>query len=129
MRTIFAIFSMLIVLGAPNVFAAGSLERALMKLSPEERAHQACVVKGLETIRRDKRLAKADRLQPDTFKRANFADNVVIAKGAAVRNSQHWFELSFDCKVSDDQMKAVAFTYQLGKEIPPDTWADVGLWR
>jgi hypothetical protein len=53
----------------------------------------------------------------------------VIAKGAAVRTPQHWYALSFTCTVSSDQMKATAFTYELGKEIPKETWDEVGLWR
>ncbi|MBN8912573.1 MAG: DUF930 domain-containing protein [Rhizobiales bacterium] len=125
-----AIFSIFLVFDASEVAAAGSLERSLMKLSPEERAHQACVVKGLETVRRsDGRLARADRLMPDAFKRAQFEGSVVSAKGAAVRASAHWYALSFECTVSDDQMKALAFTYKIGDEIPPDQWDEVGLWR
>jgi hypothetical protein len=112
-----------------SVAAAASLEKSLMKLNPEERAHQACVVKGLEAVRRDKRLARADRLMPDTFKRASFKDNQVSAKGAAVRSGKHWYALSFTCTVSDDQLKALAFSYELGDEIPPDTWENVGLWE
>ncbi len=100
-----------------------------MKLDPEERAHQACVAKGLDTVRRDKRLSKADRLMPDTFKRAQFDGGKVTAKGAAVRASDHWYALSFECTLSEDQMKAMAFTFELGKEIPPDKWEDIGLWR
>lgn len=110
--------------------AAGSLEKALMKLSPEERAHQACVVRGLEAVRRgDKRLAKADRLMPDTFKRAVFDGSVVSAKGAAVRSSSHWYALSFECTVTEDQLKALAFTFKVGDEIPPERWEEAGLWR
>jgi hypothetical protein len=123
------ILSVVVYVGSGVAASAGSLEKSLMKLNPEERAHQACVVKGLEAVRRDKRLSRADRLMPDTFKRATFADNVVSAKGAAVRADEHWYALSFQCTVSDDQLKALAFSYELGKEIPPDTWEDVGLWR
>lgn len=118
-----------IVLGVPAAAFGGSFEKSLMKLSPEERAHQACAAKGLETIRRDKRLPGADRLMPDTFKRTHFEGSVVMAKGAAVRAKSHWYALSFECTVSDDQLKAMAFTYQLGEEIPPDRWEDAGLWR
>jgi hypothetical protein len=32
----------------------GSIKDQLAKLDPEERAHQACVIKGLETIKYDK---------------------------------------------------------------------------
>jgi hypothetical protein len=131
MRTMWAaIFSMILVLDASEAAAAGSLEKSLRKLSPEERAHQACIIKGLETVRRgDKRLKKADRLTADTFKRAVFDGSLVTAKGAAVRAADHWYALSFECTVSDDQMKALAFTYQVGEEIPPEKWEEVGLWR
>lgn len=123
------ILTVLLAADASVAAAAASLEKSLMKLNPEERAHQACVVKGLEAVRRDKRLARADRLMPDTFKRASFKDNLVSAKGAAVRADKHWYALSFTCTVSDDQLKALAFSYELGKEIPPDTWENVGLWE
>jgi hypothetical protein len=125
-----AVFSVFLLLDAGEVAAAGSIEKSFMKLSPEERAHQACAVRGLEAVRRgDKRLATADRLMPDTFKRAQFDGSVVSAKGAAVRANAHWYALSFECKVSDDQMKALAFTYKVGDEIPPEQWDEVGLWR
>lgn len=125
-----AILSALFVFDVGEVVAAGSLERSLMKLEPVERAHQVCVMKGLDAVRRgDKRLAKADRLMPDTFKRANLAGNVVSAKGAAVRANKHWYALSFECTVSEDQLKALAFTFTLGDEIPPEQWEEAGLWR
>jgi hypothetical protein len=66
---------------------------------------------------------------PDVFKRAQFADGTVKAPGAAVRTGQHWYALSFECAVTDDQLKAKSFSFKLGDEIPPDTWDDVGLWR
>ncbi len=131
MRTAFsAIISIVLVLDAGAAVAAGSLEKSLMKLSPDERAQQACIIKGLETVRRgDKRLKKADRLTADTFKRAVFEGSLVTAKGGAVRAGDHWYALSFECTVSDNQMKALAFTYQIGDEIPPEKWEEVGLWR
>jgi len=109
--------------------AASSIEKSLMKLDPVERAHQACVVKGLDIVRKEKRLAKADRIMPDTFKRAQLVGNSVTAKGAALHVGKTWFALSFECTVTDDQMKAVAFSYQLGEAIPPETWEEVGLWH
>lgn len=129
-----AISAVFLMLGAGYMAQAGaqagSLERSLMKLNPEERAHQACVARGLDAMRRgDKRLREADRLMPDTFKRAEFDGSVVSAKGAAVRARAHWYALSFVCTVSEDQMKALAFTYKVGAEIPPEEWADIGLWR
>ena len=37
--------------------------------------------------------------------------------------------LKFKCDVSPDQMKALTFTYEIGKEIPEAKWEDLGLWR
>lgn len=125
-----AIFSIVCAFGVSHAMATGSLDKSLMKLEPVERAQQACVIKGLDALRRsDKRLAKADRLMPDTFKRPHFDGSVVTAKGAAVHASKQWYALSFECTVSDDQMKALAFTFKVGDAIPPERWEDVGLWR
>lgn len=129
MRIVLALAAAVLVLVQSGEAGAGTLRKSLLKLQPEERAHQACAIRGLETVRRDKRLKGADRLMPDTFKRAQFDGSVVSAKGAAVRANQHWYALSFECTVSDDQTQALAFTFTLGDEIPPEQWEDVGLWR
>jgi hypothetical protein len=112
----------------PAVARAGSWERALAKLDPEERAHQACAVMGLDLIVKEKRL-KVDRLKSDITSRSTFKDNRVLSKGAAVRANHHWYRLKYDCKVTQDQMKALSFSYELGNEIPEDRWEDLGLWR
>jgi hypothetical protein len=54
----------------PLLAMAGSLEEALRKLEPEERAHQACIIKGLNTVHRDTRLRNADRMKTSIFGRA-----------------------------------------------------------
>lgn len=129
MRVVFV--ALALVFAVPVVEAAqlSKFEQSLMKLSPEERAQQACVAKGLDTIRRDKRLKRVDRLVPDTFKRSQFEGDIVHAKGAAVRAGKSWYALSFDCTLADNHLKVTEFTYKLGDEIPPETWEDIGLWR
>lgn len=114
---------------APQAAAVTRMERALLKLDPEERAHQVCAAKGLEVVKGDKRLARVDRVMPDTFQRAKIVEGVLKAKGAAVRANSHWYKLTFDCTLSDDQLKVTAFTYEVGKEIPPEEWDEIGLWR
>jgi len=126
LRRIFLILAACAVASAAH--GANAIERTLMKLSPEERAHQACAVKGLEVLKRLARFKAADRLMPDTFSRAELKGTVVTAKGGALRIPKHWFAISFTCTLSDDFMKATSFSYELGKEIPKDTWNDVGLW-
>jgi hypothetical protein len=109
--------------------SAANLSDQLMKLDPEERAHQVCVIKGIETIRREGKLPKADRLKTSITGRAAFTGTQVAAKGGAVRAKSHWYGLQFKCDVTADQMKALTFTYEIGKEIPEDKWEDLGLWR
>jgi hypothetical protein len=46
---------------------AGPLEDALAKLDPQERSHQACIMKGIDMMRHDARLKKADRMKTQIF--------------------------------------------------------------
>lgn len=108
---------------------AGPVDRAMLNLDPEERAHQACIIKGIASIRQDKSLPGVDRMKTGIFGRAEFNDDThVVAHGGAVRANHHWYKLTFDCRVSADQMTATSFTYKLGAEIPKTNWEDLGLW-
>ena len=127
MRT--KLFTLALVLGSAGPAAADPVQQAMLKLGPEERAHQACVIKGIEEIRRSKRLPGADRLKTGIFKPAAFDGKIVAATGGAVRAKDHWYALKFNCAVTPDQMKATSFTYELGAEIPEAKWEDLGLWK
>jgi len=83
----------------------------------------------IDTIRRDGKLPRADRLKTSITGRAAFTGTQVSTKGGAVRAKSHWYKLAFKCDVSPDQMKALSFSYEIGKEIPEDKWEDLGLWR
>ena len=113
----------------PTASQAGSMDRALKKLDPVERAHQACAIKGVETLRRDKRLPGADRLKTSVASPASFDGNVVSGKAGAVHAKGRWYSIKFTCTVTADRMKAVTFTYELGQEIPEAKWDAYGLWR
>lgn len=121
-------FIILAMIAAIAPASAGSLERAFEKLDPDERARQACVVKGIEQIRKDKRL-KADRLKTGIFHPADLVGTMLTATGGAVRDNHTWYALKFKCEVTEDHMKAKSFTYELGTAIPEDKWEDLGLWR
>src|SRR5262245_53419853 len=84
---------------AATAASAGSIKDQMAKLDPEERAHQACAIKGLESIRKDKKLPGADRLKTGIFGRAVFAGNEVTAKGGAVKAKNRWYKLKFSCTV------------------------------
>jgi len=113
----------------PLAVSAGNFDRQLQLLDPEERANQVCVIRGIDTIRRDGKLPKADRLKPAIQGRAAFDGKQVATKHGAIRARDHWYALKFTCDVSADQMKALSFKYELGSEIPEDSWEDLGLWR
>ena len=68
----------------PLAAQAGSINDQLMKLDPEERAHQVCVIKGIDTIRREGKLPKADRLKTSITGRAAYTGTQVATKGGAV---------------------------------------------
>ena len=113
----------------PTAGRAGAIEDALRKLAPEERANQACAIKGMDTLRRDRRLPGADRVKSSIADPAHFDGKVITAKGGAVREKGKWYALQYTCTVTSDQMKATSFTYVVGKEIPEAKWEQYGLWK
>ncbi len=112
-----------------TALADASMDRVLQELEPEERAHQVCNLRGLDAVRKGSHLKGVDRVTTTIQKPATFKDNVVTAKGGAVRAKNHWYFLDFTCAVSDDQMRAKSFDYKLGTEIPEGKWEDFGLWK
>ncbi|CCB64312.1 DUF930 domain-containing protein [Hyphomicrobium sp. B1] len=120
---------LLALIGLITPASAASMDKTLMKLEPEERAHQACILRGMDTLKRAKKLKKIDRLKTSILSRATFDGATVVAKGAAVRADGHWYRLKFTCTVGENQMTATSFTYDLGTEIPEDRYEDLGLWK
>ncbi|HVY41449.1 MAG TPA: DUF930 domain-containing protein [Hyphomicrobiaceae bacterium] len=124
-----------IALGATLLFCvsqaslASSLDQALSRLDPEERSHQACILRGLDTVRREPRLRNADRMKTSISVPAVLEGTVLTAKGGAVRAGQHWYQLSFTCHLTKDLMKATSFSFVLGREIPKEAWDRQGLWQ
>jgi hypothetical protein len=130
MRLTRSLVLLLILAGSTQTaFADASMDRVLKELEPEERAHQVCNLRGLDAVRKGSHLKGVDRVATTLQKPAIFKDNVVIAKGGAVRAKNRWYFLEFTCAVSADQMKATSFDYKLGGEIPENKWEDFGLWK
>jgi hypothetical protein len=118
-----------VVGGIGAASADASMDRVFKELEPEERAHQACNLRGIDAVRKGTHLKGVDRVKTSILNPAIFKDNVVIAKGGAVRAHDHWYHLDFTCAVTSDQMKATSFDFKLGDEIPEAKWEDYGLWR
>lgn len=116
----------------PLVFAApalgGSFDKSLTKLEPEERAHQACILRGLQSVQRDPNLKRADRINASTFGRPALDKSVLTADGGAIHVRGKWFALKFKCELTEDFMKANTFSYVLGAEIQKADWEARGLW-
>ncbi len=120
---------LLFLVGMAGPAAAGTIEESLLKLDPEERAHQVCILKGIDDLNRAKALPQVDRLKTSILSRAKFDGTTVTASGGAVRSKHRWFALTFTCTVTKDQMKATSFVYKLGPEIAREKWEDLGLWE
>jgi hypothetical protein len=119
----------LLILAPSTAMAASKVEQQLAKLAPEERAHQACILRGFDVVRKDAQLRGADRMKTSIFGRAVLAGTNLNANGGAVRVKGHWYAMSFSCTLTSDLLKATTFSYELGKEIPKPRWEDLGLWQ
>ena len=108
---------------------AGPLEQTLAKLEPEFRSHQVCILRGLDAVRRDPLLRKADRMKTSIFSQAVLEGTKLKAEGGAVRSGPRWYALSFSCDLTANLMKATSFSFTRGAEIPERDWDRLGLWR
>jgi hypothetical protein len=130
MHRVLGLALFLLAASGPTVsYADANMDRVFKELEPEERAHQACNLRGIDAVRKVAHLKGVDRITPSIFNPAKFKDNIVTAKGGAVRAHDHWYHLDFTCAVTADQMKATSFDFKLGEEIPQDKWEDFGLWK
>ncbi|HET6389999.1 DUF930 domain-containing protein [Hyphomicrobium sp.] len=123
-RWFFVIFA-----GLVSQANAASIDQTLLKLDPEERAHQVCILKGIDDLNRSKKLKRVDRLKTSILSRATFDGTTVVAKGGAARAKDRWYQVKFTCAVTKDQMKATSFEFEIGPEIPESEWEDLGLWK
>lgn len=128
-RVVIVLLAAICALRAVAPVSAASLEESFEKLPDEERARQLCIVLGIDKIRKDKRVAKADRVKTSIFSQASFADNTVSTKGGAVRSSKQWFHLSFTCHLDAELKHAKDFAFEIGAIIPETDWEDLGLWK
>ena len=97
---------------------AGAFERELVKQDPRTRAVWVCERLGLETMKKDRELAKPDRLFLDVpANSARLAGNTLAGNGQ-IRDERGWTDLTFRCTVRADHLKARAISYTLGKLTP-----------
>ena len=73
---------------------------------------------------------KQDELQATIDShQATIDKNTVRAEGGAFRSRRKWYELSYKCTASADNMKVLSFEYKIGPEIPQSKWTAYSLWE
>jgi hypothetical protein len=112
----------------PFCVQAATVDQALAKLAPEERSREACAIRAMSDLRKNPMLRKVDHIVASTGRQAVLNGTTLTAVEAAARSGGRWYALSFTCQLTTDYMKAVSFTYKLGREIPKAEWERLNLW-
>lgn len=108
--------------------AQTGIDKRLMALEPNTRLIQVCNLSGLQTLGRDKAIAKVDRVLVDAISPPAVEGNTAKGSGGAVRSGKQWYRFSFTCALTPDRMKATAFTYKIDRQIPKEQWEKFNLW-
>ena len=121
-------FSAILTL-APAYAASHRVESALDKLEPVTRMMEVCGIKAGEELRRERAYKSVNRVVMDAIDTPEIENNIVTGTGGAFRDKGHWYQLQFECTLSEDQRSAVSVNFVVGDEIPEDHWEEYGLWR
>ncbi len=92
--------------------------RTLLKLELGTRMEQRCDARAGGEVARHHPGFKPDKVIAYAFSDPKKHGTEIVAPGAVIRNSGHWYRLSFRCKTSDDGLEIVSFDHTLGPEIP-----------
>ncbi len=109
--------------------AESKLEYQLRLLDPSARLEQVCDIEAMAQIRREAKEFRPDRAMASALAEPKASAASLEAKGAAFRSKGKWYQLSYVCQTSPDQMKVLSFDYKIGAAIPEDRWDGYGLPR
>lgn len=101
--------------------------KAMKTLAASERIVQLCNVEAMEQIHAWNSALKPDFLVAYAIAETRQSGNRLQADGAAFRSKQHWYDVSFTCEARPDLAGVDQFAFQVGDEIPKDTWRDHNL--
>jgi hypothetical protein len=113
----------------PGHAASHRVEKALDKLEPVTRIMAVCGIKAGEELRRDRAYKSVNRVVVDAIETPEIDDNLVTGTGGAFRHNGNWYQLQFECTLSEDQRTAISVNFVVGKEIPEEHWEEYGLWK
>ncbi|WP_201274150.1 DUF930 domain-containing protein [Microvirga brassicacearum] len=109
--------------------ASHRMEKSLDRLEPVTRMMEICGIKAGEELRRERAYKAVNRVVVDAIEAPEIDNNVVAGTGGAFRHKGHWYQLQFECTLTEDQRSAVSVDFVVGDEIPEAQWEDYGLWK
>lgn len=115
---------------AMRLYAAAALadpgsrqaREALPTLRENERILQLCNLEAMEQVHRWRAELEPDFVIAYAMADAEITNDDVYADGGAFRSRNRWYNIKFECTVSDDYEKVVDFAFSVGDEIPPSQW-------
>lgn len=107
--------------------AEGQRDAAMLHLDPATRVEQRCNARAMGEVSREHADMHPDELVAYAFSDPGTAPAAITAPGGAVRSAGRWYHISYACRTSPDGMDVVAFSYELGNEVPRADWSDHGL--
>lgn len=91
---------------------------ALSKLGGDTRLEQLCIIEAMEQIHDWRSDLQPEWVVTSVRSDTHTIDSTYVAKGAAFRHENHWYDLNFTCEATSDLEEVIAFEFTMGKPIP-----------
>lgn len=98
------------------------VRQALRKLATEEHLIQLCNLEAMEQVHRWDTTFRPDYVVAYAMSDPKIAPTAIDAEGGAFRSGRRWYKIRFQCSVTADISKVVAFAFAVGNEIPEREW-------
>lgn len=93
---------------------------SLSKLSGDTRLEQLCIIEAMEQIHHWRSDIKPEWIVTSVRSETQTIDSTYFAEGAAFRQEDRWYDLSFKCEATPSLEEVVAFEFTVGEHIPPN---------
>jgi hypothetical protein len=100
------------------------VRETLPLLAPDERIVQLCNIEALEQIRMANGGRFPDSLDTSAFKDTEISNGKLSAPLGAYRADRKWYYVTFECTPGSDRESVIAFTFELGDEVPQELWEE-----
>lgn len=91
---------------------------ALSKLGGDTRLEQLCIIEAMEQIPVWRSDIQPEWVVTSVRSDTQTIDSTYVAKGAAFRHENHWYDLDFTCEATSNLEEVIAFEFTMGKTIP-----------